>query len=254
MKAMSAFVKVVRVSGMLGLVWASFANAALFRIVAEVPPIVSDVFEAIPLAPLELGTKVSSVDRVSMHVAGIHTNGWWDGWFGGDGPIGARLDLYLFTGRDIHIPGPGGAAWYEGIVTLTNDGAFTVSAALVPAPPWLSIVPYVPEGETALCCVVWPVSGVGTVVRQPFLELSQVQIELEAQPVLRITSVSADGLLSWSALPSGGVIELLAATDVNGPWEVEVRLPSESRSTRLQGPQATTRRFYRLRWQEGGPP
>ena len=203
---------------------------------------------------LEFGTKVTSVDRVGVRVSGVHTNGWWVGdgiedFFVGN--LGANLWLYLFVGGD--IPGLAREGWYEGSVVLTNDGVFAVSFSLSPHLAYLVSVPYIPAGRIALSCVVSPQYGWGSFAREPYLALSQVEIELEAKPVMQINSFTPDGLLTWSALPAGGTIEVLSATDPGGAWAVEVRLPSERRSTMLQS-QAAAPRFYRLRWLEGATP
>jgi hypothetical protein len=58
--------------------------------------------------PLDVGTRVSTLDRVEMRVSGIHSNGWWvgDGLIDDYvGPRGAELTVYLFPGAEIEIPG-----------------------------------------------------------------------------------------------------------------------------------------------------
>jgi len=251
-------IKTTITSVILGLAWASVADAAWYRIAVESPLVVSDPQEAFPLTPLEFGTRVSSLDHISVQVSGIHSNGWWvgdgiEGYY--VGPRGASLTVYLFPGLGIRIPGLPRDGWYEGTMVCTNDGAFSAALPLSPSPGYLVTVPYVADGRAALCCVTWGLLGFGgSMARQPYLALTQVEVQLEASPKIEITSARADGTVSWSALPPGGTVEILAATAAGGPWEVEQSLPSESRSARVQRDQADTVRFFRLRWREGGSP
>jgi hypothetical protein len=237
--------------------WPGAVHAALYQVTVESPSVVFEPMEAYPLAPLELGTKVSSLNQVRVQVSGIHSNGWWVGDGIEDdyiGPRGASLTVYVFVGATVEIPGLIPNGWYEGRIECTNDGAFTSDLTLRPAPRTLVSVPYVPDGRVALCCVTWGLVGHGHMAQQPYLDAGRVEIDLEVEPTVEITSFGVDGILSWSALPAGGIVEILSAPEPCGPWEPGVRLPSESGFTEVHPPHSGGRRFLRLRWQESVSP
>jgi hypothetical protein len=230
------------------------ADGGVYRVTVTAPPIISELTQA---TVLDIGTRVVSIDRVSVRVSGIHTNGWWVGdptEFPYEGPAGASLDLYVIGGWNVRIPGIPREGWYANRLQPTNDGAFIASFSLIAVPDSLFTRAYVPDGGVGLACVAWATVGLGSWARAPYLALSEVEVELEVKPVLEITSMKEDGFLSWSALPAGGTIEILAADKAGGPWEVEARLPSDQRSTTLIQPSAGACRFYHLRWQNDASP
>jgi hypothetical protein len=242
---------------LLGLLSTSSTKAASYQLTIESPRVVPEPLLAFPLAPLDLGTRVSSVEHVSLQISGVHSNGWWIGDGIIDdyvGPLGAKLTVYLFTASDIEIPGLAPEGWYKGACEITNDGEISVDLTLRPSPRSLVGVPYVADGRVALCCVTWARVGFGSMARQPYLELSRVEISMVAEPILEITSIRADGTVTWSALPAGGTIELLVSSGPEGPWEVVSRLPSETVTVVVPAPEPGASRFVRLRWQESLPP
>jgi len=246
----------IALSAVLTVMSASPAGAATYRITVESPLVVREPLQAYPIAPLDLGTRVSVVEDVNMHVSGVHSNGWWVADGIEDyyvGPRGAHLTVYLFTASDIEIPGLAPEGWYEGRVEFTNDGAFSTGLTLSPSRRSLS-PPYLAEGRVALCCVNEIVIGFGSMAPPPYLELSHVEVQLDVQPILELTSFDLDGTVSWSALPAGGTVQLLTATDPAGPWQVEITLPSEIGSTMIQPPVAGSNRFFRLSWRENSSP
>jgi len=243
----------------LGFASASVADAATYRETVESPPVVSDPSLGYPLVLLQLGTNVSSLNHVSVQVSGIASNGWWVG----DpieienpyiGPVGASVDVYLFVGGSLHGPGLPSGGWYQGRVTCTNEGTFSSALTLRPVPGYLVELPNVPDGRLALCLIQWPICGLGEMVRNPYLDVKQVDVQVDYGPAINLALRPADGTLSWSGVPSGGSVETLSASDPNGPWQVERRLPANSGSIALQWPAAETRRFFRLRWLEGSSP
>ncbi len=56
-----------------------------------------------------------------------------------------------------------------------------------------------------------------------------------------------DGRLSWSAVPSGTVVDVLSATAPDGPWSVEGSVPGDTGSIVLPWPPEDACRFLRLR-------
>lgn len=238
---------------LLGFALASAAGAATFRATVESPPVVSDPTQTIPLPPLELGTNLSSLYYASVHLCGVHTNGWWvgdgvEGFY--TGPMGATLTVYLFVGGGIHAPGLPSGGSYEGQVAYTNDGPFSSALTLKPTAPYLVEVPYVPDGQVALCLVRWAIIGFGQMVLDPYLHVDQIDVRLEDSPAIRLALNPADGTLSWSGVPPSGSLEILSATDPNGPWQLERRLPAADGSLALLWPPPAAPRLFRLRWSE----
>lgn len=250
-------VEVSRFVVVLGFAWASAAGAATFRVTVESPPVVSDLTQAYPLPPLELGTNLSSLYYASVHLSGVHTNGWWVGDGIEDhyvGPAGADLVVYLFVGGGIHVPGLTNGGWYEGGLAYTNDGPISSALTLKPTAPDLVEVPYVADGQVALCLVSWPIVGFGQMVSDPYLRVDQIDVRLEDSPAIRLALDPADGTLSWSGVPGSGSLEILSATDPNGPWELERRLPAADGSLALVWPPSAAARLFRLRWSEASLP
>jgi hypothetical protein len=227
------------------------ADSGIYRTTVLSPPIYRESTHAVAL---DFGTKLAAIQRATVRISGIHTNGWWVG----DpienpiqGPLGAALIVTVFGGGVAILGDPGGDRFGYGC-RLTNDGPFTISLSLLPVRGGPGA--YVPTGYAALCCEVPVAIGLGGFAVEPFLVISQVDVELEAEPLLEIRSAGAGGLVSWSALPAGGTLEILAADAPDGQWQVEARLPSDMRSATLPRPQPGTSRLYRLRWWSGAAP
>ena len=248
-------VEVSRILMVLGFGWTSAAAAATFRVTVESPPVVSYPTQIIPLPPLDLRTNLSSLYYASVAFSGIHTNGWWVG----DGvesfyvgPVGAQLVVYLFVGGGIQAPGLPNGGWYEGGIPYTNDGPINTTLSLKPRAPYLVEVPYVPDGHVALCLVSWPVTGgvFGQMTRDPYLRVDQIDVRLEDNPAIRLVLNPADGTLFWSGVPPSGSLELLSATNPNGPWQLERSLQAADGSLGLVWPPTAGSRLFRLRWSE----
>jgi len=255
--------KAVKVSAGLalvaaGLAWASGAGGATFRVTVESPPVLSELISSSPLIPLDLGTNLSSLYQVSVQISGVHTNGWWVG----DpiespttsGPIGGSVDVYLFVGGGIHAPDVPNGGWYQGRVSCTNNGAFSSALTLLPTAPDLPVGFYVPAGQVALCLVQWQVVGIGYTDPAPYFGINQVVVQIADSPAIHLGFNSAGRTLSWSGVPSSGSVEILSATDLNGPWQVAYQLPAGEGSVVLQVPAVEGLRFFRLRWLEASVP
>jgi hypothetical protein len=231
------------------------ADTGIYRTTVLSPPIYRESTQA---AVLDFGTKLASIQRAAVRITGIHTNGWWVG-DPTENPIecamGASIIVSVFGGAgSVAIPGHLGEDRFIRGCDLTNDGPFTITLSLLPDMARLRPRGYVPDWCAGLCCERPFVNGLGGFAVEPFLHIEKVDVELEAEPLLEITSAGADGSLSWSALPAGGTIEILAADASEGQWQVEARLPSDMRSTTLLRPQPGTSRLYRLRWWSGAAP
>jgi hypothetical protein len=64
---------------LLGFLSTSSTKAAFYQLTIESPRVVPEPLFDFPLAPLDLGTRVSSVEHVSLQISGVHSNGWWIG-------------------------------------------------------------------------------------------------------------------------------------------------------------------------------
>jgi hypothetical protein len=231
------------------------ADSGIYRTTVLSPPMYRESTQAVAL---DFGTKLAAIQRATVRISGIHTNGWWVG----DPtenpiecPMGASIIVSVFGGAgSVAIPGHLGEDRFIRGCELTNDGPFTITLSLLPDMPWLRPRGYVPDWCAGLCCERPFVNGLGGFLVEPFLHIEKVEVELEAEPLLEITSAGADGSLSWSALPAGGAIEILAADAPDGQWQVEARLPSDMRSTTLPRPQPGSSRLYRLRWWSSAAP
>jgi hypothetical protein len=241
---------------LVGFLLTTAASAATYRITVDSPRVVSEPWMA---HPLDIGTRISTLDRVEMRVSGIHSNGWWvgDGLIDDYvGPRGAELTVYLFPGAEIEIPGMATAGWYQGRISCTNDGVFAIDLALMPSPRYLVRLPFVADGGMALSCFKEQQYsiGFGGMTRQPHLELSSVEVQIHVTPVLEITSIHTDGILSWSALPAGGTVDVLTKEDLDGPWVVAMSVSGEMGSADIQPPEGEVVKFIRLQWREGESP
>lgn len=242
----------------LGLAWGSAAGAATFRTTVESPAVVSDLTQAYPLPPLKLGTNLSSLYYASVHFSGVHSNGWVvgdgiEGFY--NGPVGGALTVYLFLGGGIHAVGLSSNGWYEGRVTYTNDGPFSSDLILKPRAPYLVEVPYLADGQVGLCLVCWPIIWVGEMmVQEPYFHVDEIDIRIDDSPAMRLAFNLANGTLSWSGVPPSGSIEILSATDPNGPWQPEGHMPAADGSLPLPWPPPAAPSLFRLSWSEAGSP
>ena len=227
------------------------AAAASFEFTVNSPGILTELLPSAQVKPLPLGTNLSALYQVTAQISGVHSNGWWVGdrvenfYFG---PIGATLEVYLLVGGGVPSVALPAGGWYQGEIDFANDGRFRVDLNLVPTRPYLSSLPYVPNGQVALFLVEWPLVGFGGGLEsKPFLQVSEARIELQDSPGIQLTRVGGETVLSWSALPASGVVEILAAPELNGPWQVAFQVPA-TRSSVTLGPQQSDSRFFRLRW------
>jgi hypothetical protein len=254
--------KAVKVSAgcvamVVGLAWASGAGAATYRVTLVSPPVLSDIISGSKAIPLDFGTNLLSVYRVNVQISGVHSNGWWVGDPAENpvnGPIGGSVAVYLFVGGGIDAPDVPTGGWYEARVSCTNNGAFSSALALRPTAPDLIDGAYVPAGQVGLCLVQWEIGGLGYTDPDPYFSINQVDVQVEDSPVIQLVLNPADGTLSWSGVPSSGSVEILSATYLNGPWQVEYHLPAGDGSVALQWPAVEGLRFFRLRWLEASAP
>lgn len=236
----------------LGFVLASVSNsgAATFRFTVDSPPILTDLATVGTPDTRELGSNVASLYQVTAKLSGTHSNGWWVGdqiesHF--SGPMGAMLDVYLFVGSGIQTVGLPEGGWYHGEITFANDGQFSLELPLTPTWPYLVEVPFVPEKQVALTLVKWPIIGFGAMVLNPYLKVSQVEIQVADAPGINLALADNQTTLSWSVVPFGGTVEILSASNPSGPWEVALRVPSERHSVTLGPTPPGNSRYFRLK-------
>jgi hypothetical protein len=164
------------------------------------------------LPGLQLGTKLSSVSRVEVEVSGIHSNGWYDAFYG-DGLLGASLYVGIGARGDYRT---------RGRLTLDTDGPFSATFPIPTGsmvPDWSKLL----EGGVEVYALNDRVAGFpggGSVVRAPYLEITSVVLRIDAVPAIHLAYDAPTGKLSWSALPATGRLRLYSAATPDGPWDL----------------------------------
>ncbi len=71
----------------------------------------------------------------------------------------------------------------------------------------------------------------------PQLTFSSVTLVVEGERLLKILSFSREGRLSWTPMPTPGVIRVYAASELAGPWSIVATTASSNTCCNL-GPAA----------------
>jgi len=237
---------------------AAAAGVAVFvaldcRLVAALYEFRLDAFEGrydygqlreLPL--LQFGTRLASVSRVEVQVSGVHSNGWFDAFYG-DGLLGASLYVGFgaASSRDYRT---------KGRLTLNSDGpfmaTFTIPAGSI-VPDWSQLL----EGVVrvyALNDKVGGFPGGGSVVRAPYLEITALVLRIEAVPILQLAYDGATGTVRWSALPVTGRLRLFSAATLDGPWELAGEYDRQSQFPTWTAAD-TGSRFFQAIWTDTHP-
>ena len=166
-------------------------------------------------APFDLGCYLASVAAIRVEITGTNSMGWWDGDNVEDhyhGPRGSTASLVMNHA----------AAWYLrwfASAEFNTNGPFNQTMTLQPegdGADWS----FLQNGNADLYVENPFLLGWGGMTIPPQLSVSSLTVIVEGERLFKILSVSRDGKLCWSPMPTPGVIRVYSAPELAGPWSI----------------------------------
>lgn len=194
--------------------------------------------------PFNLGCCLASVTSVRVEITGWYSMGWWDGadiedHYHGPRGSGAWFELNHDANWDLRW------SWYAGVDFDTN-GMFNRTNTFQPwrAPGnWDFLLDGAADLYVRHSFVVSFPEGGMTI--PPHLTLSSLTVVVQGERLLRILSFSREGTLSWTPMPTPGVIRIYSASELAGPWLLVATTASSNTCCNVGPPSARSTGYFR---------
>jgi hypothetical protein len=192
-------------------------------------------------ASFDIGACVTNVAAIRVEISGTHYMGWWDG---------DDVEDYY------HGPMAGGifAAMNRSAGWQWEWSASSYFSATGPFNRTLTLGPrlnghdssFLNDGTSDLYVYQPILVGWGMMTVSPLVSVSSVTVVIEAQRVIRISSFSLDGSLSWTPTPTQGVTHIEFTPTLTEPWTRVASTPGTNTCCTVTLPADANAGFFRV--------